>query len=321
MSRTPVLQFMQVAFGYKQHREVLSDVTFSLAPEEVVALLGRNGAGKTTLIHLAMGMLFPRRGTIRAFGLDPRRDPVETKRRIGYVAEGQQFPPEMKVGEVIDFHRRLFPTWDVMLESELRDRFSLANPRPKIRSLSKGQARLLALICAICHRPQLLILDEPASGLDPAARNEILTTSMHLLNREGTAILHSSHHLSEVERLGGRALVLQDGRVVLDESFDDLREEHCLAVIEHRAGWTTDRIAAMPGCRHVRLADGQWQAVFRGSPAQIRQRIEQELGIAKVTCTRASLEELFIDLLGGARRSVNADEAIFPPSGRPAGVR
>jgi ABC-2 type transport system ATP-binding protein len=321
MSRTPVLQFTQVAFGYKPQREVLSDVTFSLAPEEVVALLGRNGAGKTTLIHLAMGMLFPQRGTIRAFGLDPRRDPVEARQRIGYVAEGQQFPPEMKVGELLDFHRRLFPTWDVTLESELRDRFSLANHRPKIRTLSKGQARQLALICAICHRPQLLILDEPASGLDPAARNEILATSMHLLNREGTAILHSSHHLSEVERLGGRALVLQDGRVVLDESFDDLREEHCLAIIEHRAGWTSERIAGVPGCRHVRLADGQWRAVFRGSPGQTRQRIEQELGLADVPCTRASLEELFIDLLGGERRSVNADEAIFPPTGRPAGVR
>lgn len=321
MSRTPVLQFTQVAFGYKPQREVLSDVSFSLAPEEVVALLGRNGAGKTTLVHLAMGMLFPQRGTIRAFGLDPRRDPVETKRRIGYVAEGQQFPPEMRVGEVIDFHRRLFPTWDVMLESELRDRFSLGNHRTKIRTLSKGQARQLALICAICHRPQLLILDEPASGLDQAARREILATSMHLLNREGTAILHSSHDLTEAERLGGRALVLQDGRVVLDESFDDLREEHCLAVIDYRAGWTSERIARVAGCRHVRLADGQWRAVFRGSPAQTRQRIEQELDIADVTCTRASLEELFVDLLGGARRSVSADDAIFPPTGRPAGVR
>jgi ABC-2 type transport system ATP-binding protein len=321
MSRTPVLQFTQVAYGYQPSREALSDVTFSLAPEEVVALLGRNGSGKTTLIQLAMGMLFPQRGTIRAFGLDPRRDPIETKRRIGYVAEEQPFPLGMSVGELLAFHRRLFPSWDIVLERELLDRFALPDRRPKIGTLSRGQARQLALICAICHRPQLLILDEPASGLDPAARREILTTSMLLLNREGTAILHSSHYLSEVERLGGRALVLDEGRVVLDESFDDLREEHCVAVIEHRAGWTTEKIAGIPGCVRVRSTAGYWRAVFRGSPARTRQRITLEVGVTDVTCTRASLEELFIDILGGARHAVAADEAILPIPARRAGVR
>ena len=321
MSRTPVLQFTQVAFGYKPQKEVLSDVTFSLAPEEVVAVLGRNGAGKTTLIQLAMGMLFPQRGTIRAFGLDPRRDPVEIKRRIGYVAEEQPYPLDLSVRRVVSIHRRLFPKWDKVLETELRDRFSLHYGGRKIRTLTKDQARQLALICAICHRPELLVLDEPAGGLDPAARREILTLAMHLLNREGTAILHASHSPSEVERLGGRALVLEDGRVVLNESFDDLREEHSLAVIPHRTGWTTEKIAGVPGCSYVRLVGGEWRAVFPGSPAQTRQRIVQALGITEVTCTRASLEELFFDLLGETGRATEPDEAVLSTTRRPAGVR
>jgi ABC-2 type transport system ATP-binding protein len=320
MSRTPVLQFTQVAYGYTPHREVLTDVSFSLAPEEVVALLGGTGAGKTTLIQLAMGMLVPQRGSIRAFGLDPLRDPLEVKSRIGYVAE-EPFPPDITVGQVVNIHRRLFPVWDKKRETELRDRYSLHYGGRKIRFLKKDQVRQLALICAICHRPQLLILDEPAGGLDQATRREILTMSMDLLNREGTAILHSSHYLSDVERLGGRALVLRNGRVALDETFDDLREVHCLAVIPHRAGCTTEKIAAVPECLHVALADGQWRAVFRGSPVQTDRRLAEELGITDVICTRASIEELFIDLLGEARRSVGADEAILPTSGRTAGVR
>lgn len=320
MSRTPVLEFTQVAYGYTPQREVLSDVTFSLAPEEVVALLGSTGAGKTTLIRLAMGMLFPQRGSIRAFGLDPRQDPLEVKRLIGYVAE-EPFPPDMTVGQVVDIHRQLFPAWDKVLEIELRDRYSLHYGGRKIRFLTKDQVRQLALICALCRRPQLLILDEPATGLDPAARRDVLATSMYLLNREGTAILHSSHYLSDVERLGGRALVLQNGRVALDESFDDLREEHCLAVIPQRAGRTREKIASVPGCLHVALVDWKWRAVFRGSPAQTDQRLKQELGITDGICTRASLEALFADLLGEARRTVGADEAILPTSGRTAGVR
>ena len=100
MSRTPVLQFTQVAYGYTPHSEVLTDVSFSLASEEVVALLGGTGAGKTTLIQLAMGMLVPQRGSIRAFGLDPLRDPLEVKSRIGYVAE-EPFPPDITVGQVV----------------------------------------------------------------------------------------------------------------------------------------------------------------------------------------------------------------------------
>jgi ABC-2 type transport system ATP-binding protein len=98
-----VLQFTQVAFGYAPQREVLSDVTFSLAPEEVLSRLGSSGAGKTTLIPLAMAMLFPQRGSIRAFGLDPRHDLLEVKRRIGYVAE-EPFPSDMTVGQVVDIH-------------------------------------------------------------------------------------------------------------------------------------------------------------------------------------------------------------------------
>ena len=110
------------------------------------------------------------------------------------------------------------------LERQLLDRFGLASGS-KIKQLSKGQARQVALLCAVCHRPELLILDEPAGGLDPAARREFLETSIQLLNREGTAILFSSHHMADVERIGGRVVLLDEGKVRLDQRSTRLRED------------------------------------------------------------------------------------------------
>src|ERR1019366_5020992 len=164
-------------------------------------------------VRIAMGMLFPHGGSVRVFGASPTVDPVAIKRRIGYVAEDQVLPPGSSIAELIALHRYLFPRWDGAMERELLDRFAL-DPAARIKHLSKGQARQAALLCAVCHRPELLLLD------DPAARREFLETSIQLLNREGTAILFSSHYMNDVERLGGRVIRLDEGKVRLDEDLD-----------------------------------------------------------------------------------------------------
>ena len=301
MTPTPVLQYDHVARSYDADRPVLADVSFSLHAGEVVALLGRNGAGKTTLVHLAMGMLFPHHGTVRVFGLAPTEHPVAVKRRVGYVAEDQVLPGMMTIDEILDLHRDVFPTWDHSLEHQLLDRFGLAGNTSRIDRLSKGEARQVALVCAVCHRPELLILDEPAGGLDPAARRELLETSIQLLNREGTTILFSSHHMGDVERLGARVVVLDDGRVTVDENLDELREQHCVAIIPRDAVAGAAAIRQMPGCLHVRRVQNNWHAVFRGAPLAVQMRLKQELGVANATCASVPLEELFVDLLVGER--------------------
>ena len=186
---TDILELRSVARSFKRGTPVLDGVTFSMSEGEVVGLLGRNGAGKTTLINIAMGLLYPHAGEVRVFGISPTRDPVAVKKRVGYVSEDQVLPASATIAEMIALHRRLFPTWDTALETELLDRFGLAGNTARIGRLSKGQARQVALLCAVCHRPELLLLDEPAGGLDPVARREFLETSIQLLNREGSAIL------------------------------------------------------------------------------------------------------------------------------------
>jgi ABC-2 type transport system ATP-binding protein len=296
-----ILEFHEVARSYEAGKPVLDGVTFSMQPGEVVGLLGRNASGKTTLIRLAMGMLFPHGGNVRVFGLSPTVDPVAVKRRIGFVAEDQALPPNSTIAELIAFHRYLFPQWDQALERLLIDRFSLP-ARSKIMKLSKGQARQAALLCAVCHRPELLVLDEPAGGLDAAARREFLETSIQLLNREGTAILFSSHHLSDVERIGGRVLLLAEGKVKLDRELDTLREDLCVAVVPGDVVPDADVIERMPGCLRVRRVFGDWHAVFQAAPEIAKLRVEETLGIVNVRCMSVPLEELFVELVGGERK-------------------
>jgi len=295
-----VLEFENISLSFKKGKPVLQDVGFSVNPGEVVGLLGRNGAGKTTLINIAMGMLRPEQGAVRLFGMSPTNEPVATKKRVGYVCESQIFPLLSTVERLIALHRAVFPTWDTAMEKDLLDRFQLPM-KSRIFSLSKGQARQVALLCAVCHRPELLILDEPASGLDPVARREFLETSVRLLNSAGTAILFSSHNMTDVERIANRVVLLNDGKVQLDRQLDSIREEICVAIVPCSSATDPGVIERVPGCLQVRQVFDDWHAVVEGSPEAVHVRIAAAIGRNGVRCLSVPLEELFIELLGGDR--------------------
>ena len=298
---TTVLEFENVARSYKRGKPVLEGVTFSVEAGEVVALLGRNGCGKTTLINIAMGMLAPHAGNVRVLGLSPTVDPVAMKKRIGYVAEDQILPGGSTIEELVCFHRHLFNNWDSGLERDLMTRFQL-DPGTIVGRLSKGQARQVALLCAVCHHPELLLLDEPAAGLDPVVRRDFLETSVHLLNETGATILFSSHQMQDVERISGRAVFLDEGRVKLDRSLDALREKLCVAVIPRSALHDPKTLRQMPGCLRIRQVHEEWHAVFEGNPQSVRQRLVESGFTGEVQCRTVPLEELFIELVGGDRK-------------------
>ncbi|MGH9715307.1 MAG: ABC transporter ATP-binding protein [Candidatus Acidiferrales bacterium] len=291
------LEFVNVVRAYVRGVPVLNGVTFSVTEGEVVGLLGRNGSGKTTLIHIALGMLFPQAGSVRVFGVSPSEHAVAIKRRIGYVAEEQVLSRTSSVAELIALHRYLFRLWDDKLEREILDRFGL-HANNKILGLSKGQARAVALLCAVCHRPELLILDEPAAGLDPAARREFLEVAIQLLNRAGTTILFSSHYMGDIERIGSRVVVLDDGTVFLDSSVDRLREEYCVALVPTRSVADAELLARIPGYVRAREHYGDWHTVFQGTPEAVKKLLEQSLGSDGIRCERTNLEELFVELMG-----------------------
>jgi len=293
-----VLEFNDLHLAYRRGRDVLKGVHFGLEQGEVVGLLGKNGAGKTTLIRIAMGMIAPQRGTVRAFGLDPRRDPVAVKTRVGYVAEDQVLPPFMRVDDVIDLHRHLYPNWDDDLARRLGSRFAVEG-RARIKTLSKGQARQVALLCAVSHRPDLLLLDEPAGGLDPAARREVLETAIELLSEAGTTILFSSHHMTDVERMASRLVMIHEGQKWIDSAVDDVREGYCLVLVPHDAGLGATQLLQIDGCLCVRERSDALHAVFEMEPAGCEKVLRRQLDLRDLRCTSLALEEMFIELVGG----------------------
>jgi ABC-2 type transport system ATP-binding protein len=297
---TPVLEFENVVRAYIEGKPVLNGATFRVGPGEVVGLLGRNGAGKTTLMRLAMGMLHPQVGSVRVFGLSPTEQPVAVKKRIGYVAENQVLPTGASVEEIVVFHRYLFPDWDMDLERQLVARFSV-NMSAKIGKLSMGEARRVALLCAVCHRPELLLLDEPAGGLDPAVRREFLEAVIQLLNREGTSVLFSTHQMGDVERMGSRVVLLDGGCVRLDHELDRLHEDFCVAMVPRSAAPNAAVLERVPGCLRARAAHDDWHAVFQKPPEEAEAALHEALGIDGVRCVRMPLEDLFIEMVGASR--------------------
>jgi ABC-2 type transport system ATP-binding protein len=157
----------------------------------------------------------------------------------------------------------------------------------------------VALLCAVAHRPELLLLDEPASGLDPAARREFLETSIRLLNESGTAILFSSHYMTDVERLADRIVMIHSGRVLIDDPLDELREGFALAMVPREAVASRDPLLALGGCLGVRERPDAWHAILRLSPAEARLALEEKLGLADVPCRAIPLEDMFVELAGG----------------------
>jgi ABC-2 type transport system ATP-binding protein len=295
-----VLALNDIHRSFEPGAPVLDGVDLNVQAGEVVGLLGRNGAGKTTLLHITMGMLRQQKGTVEVFGFDPLQQPVEVKSRVGFVSENQILPTFLKVREVIDLHRSLFPSWDDDMAGRLADRFRIRS-NARIKNLSKGQARQVALLCALCHRPGLLLLDEPAGGLDALARREFLETSIQALSDTGTTIIFSSHYLSDVERLAGRVVMLHDSKVLIDNTLDELHESFSICLVPHRPQGTSEALLTLPECLGVRVRSDAVHAVFRLDPDDSCSLIKDKLGITDALCRTAGLEEMFIEIAGGER--------------------
>ena len=206
-------------------RDALSSVTLSLPRGAVYGLVGANGAGKTTLIKHILGLLRAESGSVRVFGLDPVADPVAVLSRIGYLSEENDLPGWMCIDELIRYSRAFYPAWDDAYAEELRRRFAL-DPAAKIKNLSKGQKARAGLLVALAHRPELLVLDEPSSGLDPIVRRDILGAVIRTIADEGRTVLFSSHLLEEVEQVADHVTMISHGAIVLSGSLAAIRESH-----------------------------------------------------------------------------------------------
>ena len=209
-------------FGAKT---ALASVSVSMPRGAVYGLVGANGAGKTTLIKHILGLLRADSGSVRVFGLDPVANPVAVLSRIGYLSEENDVPGWMRVDELIRYSRAFYPAWDDAYAEELRRTFAL-DAAAKIKNLSKGQKARAGLLIALAYRPELLLLDEPSSGLDPIVRRDILGAVIRTIADEGRTVLFSSHLLDEVEEVADHVTMINGGRIVLSAPLNAIKESH-----------------------------------------------------------------------------------------------
>jgi ABC-2 type transport system ATP-binding protein len=217
---------IEVQAVYKSFRgtEVLRGVTFQVARGKTFAFLGRNAAGKTTTIRMLLGLIHRDDGTVRVLGIDPQREPIELRRRVGYLAEDQTMYGWMKVEEIVRFVAPFYTTWDHDLAMKYLRDFELPL-RTRIKHLSKGQNVRLGLVLALAHRPELVILDDPALGLDPIMRKQFNRDLITHLQGEGRTVFYSSHLLYEVEPVADEVAILDQGRVIRQAETETLRRD------------------------------------------------------------------------------------------------
>ncbi|TWT87218.1 ABC transporter ATP-binding protein YtrB [Pseudobythopirellula maris] len=220
---TPVISLKSVSKSFGKSR-VLRDVSLTVEPGQTFAFLGRNGAGKTTTIRLLLGLLKRDAGEISVLGLDPARDALTLRDRVGYLAEDQAMYGWMRVEELVRFVAPFYTGWDHDLASRYLREFELPLAT-KIKHLSKGQCVRLGLVLALAHRPELVILDDPALGLDPIMRKQFNRDLITHLQGEGRTVLYSSHLLDEVEPVADMVAILDDGRVLRQEETETLRAD------------------------------------------------------------------------------------------------
>jgi ABC-2 type transport system ATP-binding protein len=185
---------------------------FRVAAGEVVGVVGPNGAGKTTLLEAIAGLRRVHEGEARVFGLDPWTRPVAVRSALGFMSDDMPLF-ELRVDRLLHMLSGYYPSWDGALVSRLVERFEI-DLRQKVSALSHGQGTRLRLVTAMAFRPRLLVLDEPAAGLDLSGRRRLLETVLEIVRDEQRSVLVSSHQLNDLERLADRLLVLAGGRVV-----------------------------------------------------------------------------------------------------------
>jgi ABC-2 type transport system ATP-binding protein len=255
--------------------------------------LGRNGSGKTTTIKMLLGLTYPTSGDARIFGLRPedRKEGVRIRQRIGFVSEDKGLYDYAKVGQMISFTRSFFPNWDREMEERLIGLFDLPMNQ-RVKKLSKGMRTKLALLLALPRHADLLVLDEPTEGLDPAITEDVLQMLVGMA-AGGTTIFFSSHQLSEVEQIADHISIIESGRIVVEGGLDELKENYrrIHIVFEEKA---PEHALAAAGVAQIRR-DARSLTVFAGGNVEAIVDQAYLSNAVSVDIERVTLKEIFLE--------------------------
>jgi ABC-2 type transport system ATP-binding protein len=270
--------------------QALRELNLEVQPGEVFGYLGPNGAGKTTTIRLLLDFIRPTSGRIEVLG-GTGADPG-VRRRIGYLPAELPVDPRWTAQDLIDFYGRLRGGVDAGWIKELLGRFDL-DPHRRVGELSTGNRRKIGIIQAVIHRPELLVLDEPSSGLDP-----LLQYEFQLLIRElattGTTVFLSSHVLPEVEALADRVAILRRGELITVAGVEELRQQARQRIELWLAGPAdAARFARVPGVVEAQADDTRIRLVVEG-PVGPALQAAAGLEVQRIVTHEADLEDVFL---------------------------
>ena len=272
----------------------LNDVSVFVPRGCVLGLVGENGAGKTTLIKHLLGLLRAESGTVRVFGRDPIADTVEVLGRIGYLSENRDLPAWMRVDELLRYTEGFYPNWNRVYAEQLRQQFAL-NTSQRVRALSQGQLAKLGLLLALAYRPELLLLDEPSSGLDPLVRRDILEAIIRSVAEEGRTVLFSSHLLDEVERVSDHLVMIHEGRVVFSGPLDQIKQSHRRLIIRFETAQSAP--PRLEGALSISGCGREWKVVCGDVNGKIA-ACAANLGGVVVDDQIPTLDEIFVARAG-----------------------
>ncbi len=278
-------------------KTAVDNLSLNVPRGTVCGFLGVNGAGKTTVIRMLMGHLHPTSGVVRTLGGNPWKHDENTRRRIAYVSEEMQLPGWMTPENAIAFNASIYPMWNRELAENLLDEFKLRRAGTFSR-LSKGQQRKVCILVALCQNAEVIVMDEPAAGLDVVARHDFLNRVLEIACEGNHTVFISSHLLSDLERVVDSLVILDQGQLMLTGELELLkggvrrlhlpvsltREElaACFRVIKHNSPGPDETVAT--------VADFSDEALNRLIEAHPKARATRTFAL--------NLEDIFVELVG-----------------------
>lgn len=284
--QTPIqINSLSKSFG---SQTVLNQLNWEIQPGSIVGLLGRNGAGKSTLIECMLGLRDSDAGEVKLYGESASKLTEQTKARIGYVSQSSDLFEWLTAGQMLAYFRKLYTRWNDNKVNELMRRWDL--PLDKvINKLSVGQKQRLSIIRALAHGPELLILDEPVSSLDPAGRRDFLRELVDSVIDQQTTIVFSTHILSDLERIAMQVAFLNEGRIAHQQALDDLMENTVQITC---AAATLAQLTPQKILRSTHLRDGSSKLLAQFDAASFNALHTR----GDVRVERLGLEDLFIEM-------------------------
>lgn len=287
----PLLQINGLHRSYKK-TQILSNINAQLNEGDVVALLGKNGAGKTSLLETILGLALPEQGEVRLFGtLSSDIGDIE-KQKIGFVPQQDELLEQLTAQEHITLFSQFQPNWQTDFCYRLISNWEIPTTRA-IAKLSIGQRQKLSIILALCHRPKLLLLDEPVASLDPIARRQFLSELVEIATDQQTAIIFSSHIVTDMERIANKVWLIKDQHLVWQDDLDQLKESVVrLHIVSDHPLPATLPIANM---LHQQVKGNVATACVNHWQPQQLLIIEQQLSAA-IHIEFLNLEDIFLEL-------------------------